>query len=62
MKKQQIYFKGYYGYKNIGDDIFCVTADWLCNNLWDNKRAVFIGPNLPNVSKSSKKVTVKTNF
>ncbi len=52
MKK--IYFKGYYGFKNIGDDIFCVTADWICNNIWDNVEAVFIGKDLPRLSSRAK--------
>ncbi|NLY78050.1 MAG: polysaccharide pyruvyl transferase family protein [Tissierellia bacterium] len=52
MKK--IYFKGYYGYKNIGDDVFCVTADWICNNIWENVQAVFIGKDLPKLSNNAK--------
>lgn len=52
MKK--IYFKGYYGFKNIGDDIFCVAADWISNEIWEDSQAVFIGENLPIVSDNAK--------
>ncbi|MDO0993977.1 polysaccharide pyruvyl transferase family protein [Staphylococcus borealis] len=26
----KVFFKGYYGFKNIGDDIFVHTIDWFC--------------------------------
>lgn len=52
---RKIYFKGYYGFNNVGDDIFCVTADWICNNLWNNITPVFIGERLPLLSSSAKK-------
>lgn len=58
-KKDEIYFKGYYGFKNIGDDVFCVTADWLCENYWVDKQPVFIGENLPNLSKSARVIKNK---
>lgn len=48
MKK--IYFYGYYGFKNIGDDVFCVVADWICNNIWENVKGVFVGQSLPKLS------------
>lgn len=51
MKK--IFFKGYYGYENLGDDIFVITAEWICNNLWSNYRPVFVGKKLPRLSSSS---------
>lgn len=57
MKK--IYFKGYYGFKNLGDDIFCATADWICNNLWKDKKAIFLGRDLPAVSKNSVKIGIR---
>lgn len=59
MNKKVIYFKGFYGYKNLGDDIFCVTADWLTNNLWQDKRAIIIGDNLPILSKKSLIINTK---
>lgn len=49
----RVYFKGYYGHKNIGDDIFCVTADWICNNIWNNVESIFVGESLPILSKNS---------
>lgn len=52
MKK--IYFLGYYGYKNIGDDVFCVTADWICNNIWNDVQAAFLGKDLPKLSNNAK--------
>lgn len=57
MKK--IYFKGYYGFKNLGDDIFTVTADWICNNLWEGHKPIFLGESLPKVSDSAKKIEIR---
>lgn len=45
MKK--VYFKGYYGNKNLGDDVFTVTAAWICKNYWKNYVPIFIGKKLP---------------
>lgn len=58
--KKKIYFKGYFGFKNVGDDIFCVTADWVCNNIWKKKEAIFIGEELPKLSNNSKKYNIKS--
>lgn len=60
MKK--IYFKGYYGYKNLGDDIFTLSAEWICNNIWGNSKPIIIGENLPQVAQSTKKIIVKHGF
>lgn len=60
--KKKIYFKGYYGFKNLGDDIFCVAADWICNNMWENTEAVFIGKNLPKLSDNAKIYRFNNNF
>lgn len=60
MKK--IYFKGYYGFKNLGDDIFCVTADWICNHLWKESFPIFIGDSIPNISNNAKKIETKNRF
>jgi polysaccharide pyruvyl transferase WcaK-like protein len=60
--KKKIYFKGYYGFKNIGDDIFCIAADWLCNNLWKDKTQIFIGGRLPFVSNNAKKIEISNRF
>lgn len=54
-----VYFKGYYGFKNIGDDIFCITADWLCKEMLNDKKAIVIGENLPNLSSNIKKFNIK---
>jgi len=52
MKK--VYFIGYYGYKNMGDDVFCAVADWICGNIWKNVEPVFIGKDLPKLSHRAK--------
>ena len=57
--KKRIYFRGYYGYKNTGDDIFCVTADWICNELWSNTKPIFIGKDLPKLSNLAIKYQIK---
>ena len=60
MKK--IYFKGYYGYENLGDDIFTVTAAWICNTLWSNCVPVFIGRKLPVINNTAKKIEINNDF
>lgn len=66
MKKEKIvkkiYFKGYYGFQNVGDDIFCVTADWICNNHWKETQAIFIGDKLPMISDNSIEVNPKNRI
>ena len=63
MKKgKTIYFKGYYGFKNMGDDIFAVTADWLCNNIWEDGKAIFIGSDLPKLSTQAKIIKIKNPY
>lgn len=57
MKK--IYFKGYYGFQNLGDDIFCVTADWICKNYWANYEPIFLGNKLPKISNSKQKIEIE---
>lgn len=43
----RIYFKGYYGYNNIGDDLFVHIAKWYCENINKEATPLFIGENLP---------------
>lgn len=62
MKTKYMYFKGFYGYRNLGDDIFCVAADWITRSVWSKKRAIFIGDNLPNVSNNSKVFNIKNAY
>lgn len=52
MKK--IFFKGYYGFSNFGDDIFVLTADYITKKYL-NCQAIFIGEILPNGIRYSKK-------
>lgn len=59
---RKVYFKGYYGFKNIGDDIFCVTADWICTNFWGNITGIFIGEQLPLLSSEAKKYQSSNYF
>lgn len=53
--KKYIYFKGYHGNQNIGDDIFVIVADWICSDLFKELSftPVFFGNHLPIVSKSA---------
>ncbi|XHB96080.1 hypothetical protein AAFF39_05590 [Lactococcus garvieae] len=44
----------------MGDDIFAVTADWLCNNIWEDGKAIFIGSDLPKLSTQAKIIKIKT--
>lgn len=52
MKK--IFFKGYYGFQNLGDDLFVKAAEFLAVNRL-NAVPHFVGTNLPKLSKKSKK-------
>lgn len=52
MKK--IFFKGYYGFQNLGDDLFVKSAEFLAVNRL-NAVPHFVGTNLPKLSKKSKK-------
>lgn len=58
-KKKKVYFKGHYGFENLGDDIFTVAADWICNKLWKDVTPFFIGPKLPLLSNKSKKYEIQ---
>ncbi|MEB8096979.1 polysaccharide pyruvyl transferase family protein [Staphylococcus xylosus] len=42
----KIFFKGYYGFNNIGDDVFVHTIDWFCKKY--NFEYLVHGYNLPN--------------
>lgn len=41
-----IFFKGYYGFKNIGDDVFVHTIDWFCKK--NDFKYLIHGYSLPN--------------
>lgn len=58
----KIYFKGYYGFENLGDDMFCVTADWIANNLWEEKIPMFVGNNLPQLSDKAIVMNSKNDY
>lgn len=53
MFSKKIYVKGYYGYKNLGDDVFTVTAEWIFNEYFEGISPIFIGKNLPQLKNSS---------
>lgn len=42
-----IFFKGYYGYNNLGDDIFVHIAKWYCESLDQQAIPIFVGKDLP---------------
>lgn len=47
VKNKNILFKGYYGFSNIGDDVFVLTANWWCEKYLDKYKPIFIGKELP---------------
>lgn len=59
---KQTYVKGFYGNKNIGDDIFTVTAKWVFDNYFLNTTPVFIGKNLPLMPNGTKLYKTKYDF
>jgi polysaccharide pyruvyl transferase WcaK-like protein len=44
---KDISFCGYYGQRNFGDDVFCVTSDWAAAKYWGTCRTVYIAGELP---------------
>lgn len=55
MKKDTLLFDGYYGYENIGDDVFCLVADWIASEYWKFDNIYFNGINIPKLYNNSKK-------
>lgn len=55
MKRNTIMFDGYYGYQNIGDDVFCLVADWIANECWKFNNIYFNGENIPKLYSNSRK-------
>jgi len=49
-------FNGYYGYKNIGDDVFCVVADWGSRHYWGASQLAFLSSELPVLSQPAKNI------
>jgi len=56
--KGSIFFKGFYGFKNIGDDIFVAVAEHIANNYF-GYRAIFVGKNLPITAGKSLKISLR---
>lgn len=54
-------FNGYYGYKNTGDDVFCVVADWGSRKYWKARNLAFVATELPVLGHPAKPIipTVK---
>jgi hypothetical protein len=59
---KRIFFKGHYGYKNVGDDSFVITADWICQNIWNDTIPYFIGIELPVICAKSIKYNTRNTF
>lgn len=49
MFDNRTYLKGYYGKKNIGDDVFCVVGDWAADRIFKLKRVSVFGDHLPDL-------------
>jgi len=47
-KVKNIYVKGYYGYQNLGDDIFVITADYIFGEYFKKSKGIIVGNHLPN--------------
>lgn len=61
MKK--IYFKGYYGYKNLGDDVFTITSQYLATVYGEDIETYYVGQNLPKIDLlNSKSITKGSNI
>ncbi|AGK95873.1 polysaccharide pyruvyl transferase family protein [Clostridium pasteurianum] len=55
MKKDTIMFDGYYGFQNVGDDVFCLVAEWIANECWKFNNIYFNGENIPKLYNNSRK-------
>ncbi len=49
-------FNGYYGYRNTGDDVFCVVADWGSRKYWGAKDLAFVATELPVLSRPAQAI------
>jgi polysaccharide pyruvyl transferase WcaK-like protein len=49
MTGNRTYLRGYYGHKNIGDDVFCVVADWTFRNKFGLDNTHVQGLDLPHL-------------
>lgn len=56
---KRIFFKGYYGFQNIGDDLFVKTAEYLSQRML-NAQPCFVGQRLPDLCADSRGITVKS--
>lgn len=55
--KKIIFFKGYYGFKNIGDDIFVLVAEYVTEKYLESM-GLFIGNDLPKTPGESIKLSL----
>lgn len=60
MKK--VYIKGYFGYKNFGDDLFLLTSSYIFSEVLEGITPVYIGTDLPILSDKSIVKKAKSNF
>jgi polysaccharide pyruvyl transferase WcaK-like protein len=56
------FFDGYYGYKNVGDDVFCVIAEWGSKKYWKAGNISFMAQELPDLHGSAKSVIPRNNI
>ena len=49
-------FNGYYGYRNTGDDVFCVVADWGSRKYWGARELAFVATELPVLSQPAQAI------
>jgi polysaccharide pyruvyl transferase WcaK-like protein len=45
--KNRTYLRGFYGLKNIGDDVFCIVMDWAAKNIFGLTHIYLHGHDLP---------------
>ena len=52
-------FDGYYGYKNVGDDVFCIIAEWGSRKYWKASSISFMAEELPQLHGPARTVIPK---
>lgn len=52
--ERTILIKGYYGFENVGDDVFCLVSNKYLNTNHSDIKTIYIGSNIPNAVNSIK--------
>ena len=57
----KIFFEGFYGFKNAGDDAFVEVSSWGAEKYWNCNDNFFLGASLPETVHKIKTPNIKIN-